>query len=63
VPVGWIEWEVLELDLNKHEQKVRGDCPALTAIFNARAAPFYSQRWLRFISVTFDIPLLKWEML
>jgi dTDP-4-dehydrorhamnose reductase len=59
-----LDWarKIIELDPNKHEQKVREIVPALTADFPTPAQrPLFSALDCSLFQSTFDIPLLKWE--
>lgn len=59
-----LEWaqKIVELDLNKHEQKVREIVPALTADFPTPAQrPLFSALDCGLFQSTFGIPLPKWE--
>lgn len=59
-----LEWaqKIVELDPNKHEQKVREIVPALTADFPTPAQrPLFSALDCNLFQSTFDIPLPKWE--
>src|SRR6266498_1439263 len=59
-----LDWakKIIELDPNKHEQKVREIVPALTSDFPTPAQrPLFSALDCSLFQATFDIPLLKWE--
>lgn len=59
-----LEWakKILELDPNKHEQKVKELLPALTSDFPTPAQrPFFSALDCSLFQSTFDIHLPKWE--
>lgn len=59
-----LDWakQILELDLNKHEQIVREIIPALTSEFPTPAErPLFSALDCSLFQSTFDIPLPKWE--
>ncbi len=59
-----LDWarKIVELDPNKHEQKVREIVPALTADFPTPAQrPLFSALDCSLFQSTFEIPLLKWE--
>lgn len=59
-----LEWaqKIVELDPNKHEQKVKDIVPALTADFLTPAQrPLFSALDCSLFQSTFDIPLPKWE--
>lgn len=59
-----LEWakKIIELDPNKHEQKVRETLPALTSDFPTPAQrPLFSALDCSLFQSTFDIPLPKWE--
>ncbi len=59
-----LDWakKIIELDPNKHEQKVREIVPALTSDFPTPAQrPLFSALDCSLFQSMFDIPLLKWE--
>lgn len=59
-----LDWarKIVELDPNKHEQKVREIVPALTADFPTPATrPLFSALDCSLFQSTFEIPLPKWE--
>jgi dTDP-4-dehydrorhamnose reductase len=59
-----LEWaeKIVELDPNKHEQKVKEIVPALTSDFPTPATrPLYSALDCSLFQSTFEIPLPKWE--
>ena len=59
-----LDWakKIIELDPNKHEQKVREILPALTADFPTPAQrPLFSALDCSLFQSTFDITLPKWE--
>lgn len=59
-----LDWarKIIELDPNKHEQKVREIVSALTADFPTPAQrPLFSALDCSLFQSTFDIPLLNWE--
>jgi dTDP-4-dehydrorhamnose reductase len=59
-----LEWaeKIVELDPNRHEQKVKEIVPALTSDFPTPATrPLYSALDCSLFQSTFEIPLPKWE--
>ncbi len=59
-----LDWakKIIELDPNKHEQKVNEIVPALTSDFPTPAQrPLFSALDCSLFQATFDIPLPKWE--
>jgi dTDP-4-dehydrorhamnose reductase len=59
-----LEWaqKIIELDPNKHEQKVKEIVPALTSDFPTPAQrPLFSALDCSLFQSTFDIPLPKWD--
>ncbi len=59
-----LEWakKIIELDPNKHEQKVKEIVPALTSDFPTPAErPLFSALDCSLFQSTFDIPLPRWE--
>lgn len=59
-----LDWakKIIELDPNKHEQKVKEIVPALTSDFPTPAQrPLFSALDCSLFQSTFDIPLPKWE--
>lgn len=59
-----LDWakKIVELDLNRHEQKVKEIVPALTSDFPTPAQrPLFSALDCSLFQSTFDIPLPRWE--